>query len=430
MSSKKEILINGIYTYKIDVRRILGKGAFSTVHSGINISTNEKIAIKKIFLNKLSNQELDLIDREVRIVTSLIEKNNPYDNIVKYYDVIRNNSYVYIVMDLYTDGTFSSLLVKPMKEKYSRYYFKQILDALQALKNMEIIHRDIKPDNILIANDYKKIKICDFGFSQLLNDKDSNNTIICGSPIYMAPELWLNKIVLHDHNKINYTKCNNKYNQSTLWSTESNIGSTESNLRTTESNLRTTESNIGSTESNIGSTESNLKEAPKSNLVSSDLWAAGLILYEMVFGYHPCKGLKDIESIKNTITSVKIIDNGLIDIDKDGLQLLKDILNSDSLSRITIDYVVQHKWLKNIATINSIVLSDVFYNSNKHFKTQSSHLTQYNKFNPLTNYTNKIVNNGSFDDIVKKNNKLTKYSDSNFCNLDDKNNSFCIFGIE
>ena len=90
MSSKKNNNIVGIKCiYKIDDSKPIGKGAFSIVYTGTNITTNEKVAIKKIPLDKLSNDKIIVINKEIEIVKILIDMHHL--NIVKYYEVVKTN---------------------------------------------------------------------------------------------------------------------------------------------------------------------------------------------------------------------------------------------------------------------------------------------------------------------------------------------------
>src|SRR5436309_3292883 len=107
----KNIISGTNGTYKIDKKKTIGKGAFSIVYIGINVVTFEKVAIKRYFCNRTDNYDLNVIEREIKIVTHLM-KQSTHENLVKYFDVIRTRSTVYIVMEYCTDGMFSSLLVK------------------------------------------------------------------------------------------------------------------------------------------------------------------------------------------------------------------------------------------------------------------------------------------------------------------------------
>ena len=189
MKIKYDKCIIGGHRYLFNSKRIVGKGRYSSVYAGIIENTNDMVAIKMICLKKLSNTNKIVIEREINAINKLMSIDN-HNNVLKYYDIIRTETYVYIVMEYCENNTLSSLLLKPLKEKYIKYYFKQIVNGLYWLHKNNITHNDIKPNNILITNDYKTLKICDFGFAKTDN---SRNDIICGTSVYMAPELLKNK---------------------------------------------------------------------------------------------------------------------------------------------------------------------------------------------------------------------------------------------
>lgn len=182
-------MIRGINNYEIN-DNIIGKGSFSTVFSGKKIETEELVAIKKIAKNSLSELKLHAVRNEIEIIKILIK--NPHDSVVKFYEVIENNLNIYIVMEL-CDSTLSSILVRPMKESYSKFYYYQILSALNHLQSLNIIHRDIKPDNILLKNNNLSLKICDFSLSIIKKSNRKINDISCGSILYMSPEMINNE---------------------------------------------------------------------------------------------------------------------------------------------------------------------------------------------------------------------------------------------
>ena len=91
-------------------------------------------------------------------------------------------------MDYYEYGDLSHFLnKKPLKEKFCRKYMKQLSNGLNYLLDNNILHRDLKPQNILLSKNYD-IKITDFGFATYYT-KDSIINTLCGSPMYMAPEI-------------------------------------------------------------------------------------------------------------------------------------------------------------------------------------------------------------------------------------------------
>ena len=179
MSNTSTFIVN---EYIINRKRI-GKGSFSTIYKGYSTKNNKVYAIKEITIDK--KQTKSNVKRELNVLKTL---DNPY--IIKLYDVIIDTNYnnIYFILDYYPKGDLSKFLNhKPLKEKYCRKYMKQLAQGLEYLLNKDILHRDLKPQNILLTNEYN-IKITDFGFAKQIN-KDSLITTLCGSPMYMAPEI-------------------------------------------------------------------------------------------------------------------------------------------------------------------------------------------------------------------------------------------------
>lgn len=179
-------------TFRVDdydiIKKRIGKGAFSNIYKGYHHYSKKVVAIKEISLDTLNKYE-KIIKKETQIMKKL---NHP--NIVKLYDTIidSNTENVYLVMEYFSRGDFSKFLKKrPLKEKYALKYLKQISDAMKYLLDNKIIHRDLKPQNILVS-ETGTIKISDFGFARYF-DNDVMIQTICGSPLYMAPEIIKNK---------------------------------------------------------------------------------------------------------------------------------------------------------------------------------------------------------------------------------------------
>lgn len=183
----KSIATFEIGNYEVFKKRI-GKGAFSSIYKAYNKYSKELVAVKEISLDTLNKYEKS-IKNETDIMKNL---NHPY--IVKLYDTIidEDTENVYLVMEYMGKGDFSKYLNKrPLKEKFALKYLKQISQAMKYLLDNNIIHRDLKPQNILIT-DTGNIKLTDFGFARYF-DKDIMIQTICGSPLYMAPEIIKNK---------------------------------------------------------------------------------------------------------------------------------------------------------------------------------------------------------------------------------------------
>ena len=80
---------------------------------------------------------------------------------------------------------------KPMPEYMVVYVARQMLDALGYLHERGITHRDIKPDNILMASNYPWVfKLSDFGLSKIVNNEETFLKTFCGTLLYLAPEVF------------------------------------------------------------------------------------------------------------------------------------------------------------------------------------------------------------------------------------------------
>ena len=169
-----------IGNYKYEKIKI-GRGSYSTVFKGIDIRNNNIVAIKKIDKYLVNNQ--NRLKYEIDVMKSL-----KHPNIVKLYDVIEDEEYYYLILEYCKLGDLAKFLKeRPLKEKYTKKYMLQISHALKYLINKKIIHRDIKPHNLLLY-DINTIKITDFGFARYFENDNMVETL-CGSPIYMAPEI-------------------------------------------------------------------------------------------------------------------------------------------------------------------------------------------------------------------------------------------------
>ena len=171
-----------IKDYVVDRRRI-GKGSFSTIYKCRHSDTDKQYALKEITIDK--NKNKTSIKREFEIMRKL-----NHENIVKIHDVIIDTQLnnIYFIMDYYEYGDLSKFLnKKPLKEKFTRKYMKQLSNGLKYLLDNNILHRDLKPQNILLSKNYD-IKITDFGFATYYT-KDTIINTLCGSPMYMAPEI-------------------------------------------------------------------------------------------------------------------------------------------------------------------------------------------------------------------------------------------------
>ncbi|XP_053908918.1 MAP/microtubule affinity-regulating kinase 4 [Cuculus canorus] len=168
--------------------RTIGKGNFAKVKLARHILTGREVAIKIIDKTQLNPTSLQKLFREVRIMKGL---NHP--NIVKLFEVIETEKTLYLVMEYASAGEVFDYLVSHgrMKEKEARAKFRQIVSAVHYCHQKNIVHRDLKAENLLLDAD-ANIKIADFGFSNEFTLGSKLDTF-CGSPPYAAPELFQGK---------------------------------------------------------------------------------------------------------------------------------------------------------------------------------------------------------------------------------------------
>ena len=176
----------------------LGEGSFSRVLLVQHNITQAQYAIKAIDKrNKDNVEEKDYFKREAEIMYRI---NHP--NIVKLYGHFEDNTYCYFIMEYMSGGNAYSLVPKygqrKISPKMAASILKDVISATYYLHHMypPIIHRDIKPENVLI-NSEMKAKLTDFGWSNYLNKSNMKRMTMCGTPIYLAPELVNN--YGHDH---------------------------------------------------------------------------------------------------------------------------------------------------------------------------------------------------------------------------------------
>lgn len=143
--------------------KTIGKGNFARVMLARHLPTGIEVAIKIIDKTQLNSNSLEKLFREVSIMKLL---NHP--NIVKLFEVIETEKTLYLVMEYINNGEVFEYLVKNgrMKENIARQKFKQIVSAVQYLHSKNIIHRDLKAENLLLDSNME-VKIVDFGFSNM-----------------------------------------------------------------------------------------------------------------------------------------------------------------------------------------------------------------------------------------------------------------------
>ena len=167
--------------------RLIGQGAFGKVNLGLNVLTGRVVAIKS-FNKKNFDLKTDFM-KKITYETNLMKKLN-HKNITKILEMFEDDKYILIIMEYINGGNLFSFVKKRRKlsEKISKFLFKQIILGLQHIHSHNIVHRDVKLENILIDLN-NTIKICDFGIGRVLSDPSDLLYDQCGTPMYMAPEI-------------------------------------------------------------------------------------------------------------------------------------------------------------------------------------------------------------------------------------------------
>jgi serine/threonine protein kinase len=178
----------------------LGEGGFSTVKLGMHAITKERVALK-ILKNK--HKMTDSIRKQVGREIAAMQQID-HVNCLKMKEVLWNATYtkkngkkldvILIVLELATGGELFEFLSYTgyFGEPLARTYMLQLLSGLSHCHNKGIAHRDLKPENLLMDDKFR-LKIADFGFSNIVTTTQKVMYTECGTPGYMAPEMFLHK---------------------------------------------------------------------------------------------------------------------------------------------------------------------------------------------------------------------------------------------
>lgn len=291
MNKSKQKIIGG-YALK----EKLGSGSFATVYKGISTdetSHSKEVAIKVISKtsSKITPKLLENLEMEITMLSSF-----RHDNIVCMYTVEKTSSKIYLILEYCGGGDLQRLIRSREKGRLSegltRRLVRDLSNGLKYLWGKSVIHRDIKPQNLLltgclpcdemddkckdkdeevarIRTNYPThdfyLKIADFGFARHLSNTSLAETL-CGSPLYMAPE------ILQHH----------RYD------------------------------------------------------AKADLWSVGAVVFEMLAGHPPFTGQNHMDLLRNIQRKAVKLPKG-VSVSSQAVALLKVLLNRNPLSRAGFD---------------------------------------------------------------------------------------------
>ena len=313
--------------------RQIGHGAFGQVNLALHIASGRLVAIKIFAKKNLRNTRAK--EKIMTEIETLSNFHHPFINQIL--DNFETSTHIFIVME-YVCGDLLGFIRKRSKlsESVSKIIFKQLIEGLKYIHKKHFVHRDIKLDNILIDLT-NTIKICDFGVSKHFDDKNEIMFDHCGTPAYIAPEIF-------EHTGYKGPAC--------------------------------------------------------------DIWSAGVTLYYMLAGEQPFKAgsISELEKI------IKAGDFKEIEgVSKEANNLLSKILQVNPKARLSLDEILNHKWLDKVdlsqrqklslfTEAEKILMSK--YDVNYLHSDKNELIENFTLKNIEDNANNKNKNNGNTKSII------------------------------
>ncbi|RLN88976.1 hypothetical protein BBJ28_00024894, partial [Nothophytophthora sp. Chile5] len=173
----------------------LGSGSFAVVYKGYHKVTKVPVAIKALSLGKLNSKLLANLEMEIAIMRQI-----DHPNVVKLYEIKKTEKHMYLMLEYCAGGDLQQYMRRRQQgagdqgrmlgEDVARHFLRELAKGMQCLWRHNLIHRDLKPQNLLLVEDSptSALKIADFGFARHLATASLAETL-CGSPLYMAPEI-------------------------------------------------------------------------------------------------------------------------------------------------------------------------------------------------------------------------------------------------
>lgn len=176
------------------VQDTIGKGAFSIVKKAFSKAHNRIVAIKIVSKQKATRDVLNkFLPREIDLVRGL-----KHTNLIRFYESIETTMRFYIVMQYAENGSLLQLIrkEKTLLEAQAKLYFNQLINAVEYIHSIGVVHRDIKCENIVFDENFT-LKLIDFGFARgnmqpgLAGGKIKPvlSKTFCGSHAYASPEI-------------------------------------------------------------------------------------------------------------------------------------------------------------------------------------------------------------------------------------------------
>uniref|UniRef100_A0AAX7V0Q1 Serine/threonine-protein kinase n=1 Tax=Astatotilapia calliptera TaxID=8154 RepID=A0AAX7V0Q1_ASTCA len=178
--------------YQIFADEVLGSGQFGVVYGGKHRKTGRDVAVKVIDKLRFPTKQESQLRNEVAILQSL-----RHLGIVNLECMFETPEKVFVVMEKLHGDMLEMILSSEkgrLPERLTKFLITQILAALRHLHFKNIVHCDLKPENVLLASadPSPQVKLCDFGFARIIGEKSFRRSVV-GTPAYLAPEVLLNQ---------------------------------------------------------------------------------------------------------------------------------------------------------------------------------------------------------------------------------------------
>ena len=333
--------------------------------SEISLVENKK-SKKKFIIKSYQKKKIHQLYKEMELINekNTDEKIKDNTNIISYYGTTKDEFKIYFLYEyIKGEDLQKKILNYGLKsEKLVKFYFIQILNSIKYLHSLNIPHRDIKPDNIIITDDEKKVKLIDFGsscdLSNLSNEKKYEEILkkekmskkyfkyFVGTPGFIAPECI--------HNKFSDKR--------------------------------------------------------------SDYWSLGCLLYNLLTGFTPFLGEGVFDCLEKASDGKFIYPDGILS--NDAIDLINKIIVVDADKRLNIDQMLSHPFLKNEYENKKFldILPSVSKNEKEFFDFRINLVKKYEKVKKISENLNLIKENEKMDEELKRNDEemlnLIKNKDS------------------
>lgn len=178
--------------YQIYADEVLGSGQFGIVYGGAHRKSHREVAIKVIDKLRFPTKQEAQLKNEVAIL-----QNISHCGVVNLERMFETPEKIYVVMEKLKGDMLEMILSSTrgkLNERVTKFLITQILIALKHLHSKNIVHCDLKPENVLLSTDseFPQVKLCDFGFARIIGEKSFRRSVV-GTPAYLAPEVLRNK---------------------------------------------------------------------------------------------------------------------------------------------------------------------------------------------------------------------------------------------